>query len=80
MIFTKGEEKISNCWALNREAIQPPYFRTGKEGYVVYCGDQKALLKMNTFSFQPGDVVRGSYVGNRQEEASLFSARENSQY
>jgi penicillin-binding protein 1A len=34
-----------------------------KEGYNVYAGKQKGTLQMGTFPFQPGDVVKGAYIG-----------------
>ena len=43
-----------------------------KEGYIVYSGEQKALLKMDTFPFKPGDVVKVSYVGLDKKKNIIF--------
>ena len=43
-----------------------------KEGYAIYAGKQKGLLKMDTFPFKPGDVVKGSYTGIDKKKVPLF--------
>ena len=43
-----------------------------KEGYAVYAGKQKGTLKMDTFPFKPGDVVKASYMGVDKKKNHLF--------
>lgn len=43
-----------------------------KEGYTVYAGKQQGMLKMDTFPFKPGDVVKSSYTGIDKKKNQLF--------
>ena len=43
-----------------------------KEGYTVYAGKQQGMLKMDTFPFKPGDVVKSSYTGVDKKKNHLF--------
>jgi penicillin-binding protein 1A len=43
-----------------------------KEGYNVYAGKQQGILKMDTFPFKPGDVVKSSYTGVDKKKTHLF--------
>jgi penicillin-binding protein 1A len=43
-----------------------------KEGYTVYAGKQQGMLKMDTFPFKPGDVVKSSYTGIDKKKNHLF--------
>ena len=43
-----------------------------KEGYSVYAGKQQGMLKMDTFPFKPGDVVKSSYTGVDKKKTHLF--------
>ena len=43
-----------------------------KEGYTVYAGKQHGTLKMDTFPFKPGDVVKSSYTGIDKKKNHLF--------
>jgi penicillin-binding protein 1A len=41
------------------------------EGYSVFSGHQKGLLKMSDFPFKPGDVVKGIYKGPDQKKGPI---------
>jgi penicillin-binding protein 1A len=43
-----------------------------KEGYTVYAGKQQGTLKMDTFPFNPGDVVKSSYAGIDKKKNHIF--------
>lgn len=43
-----------------------------KEGYAVYTGKEKGILRMETFPYKPGDVVKGVYVGQDKKKVHLF--------
>ncbi len=43
-----------------------------KEGYFVFCGTEKAILKMESFPFKPGDVVKGAYTGMDKKKTHAF--------
>ena len=43
-----------------------------KEGYTIYAGKQQGMLKMDTFPFKPGDVVKSSYTGVDKKKNHLF--------
>jgi penicillin-binding protein 1A len=43
------------------------------EGYTVFAGKQKALLKMADFPFKPGDVVKGAYKGVDRKKNGIFT-------
>jgi penicillin-binding protein 1A len=43
-----------------------------KEGYTVYAGKQQGTLKMDTFPFKPGDVVKASYAGIDKKKNHFF--------
>jgi penicillin-binding protein 1A len=43
-----------------------------KEGYTVYAGKQQGTLKMDTFPFKPGDVVKSSYTGIDKKKNQFF--------
>ena len=43
-----------------------------KEGYAIYAGKQKGTLKIDTFPFKPGDVVKASYKGIDKKKNHLF--------
>ena len=43
-----------------------------KEGYTVYAGKQHGTLKMDTFPFKPGDVIKSSYMGVDKKKNHLF--------
>lgn len=42
------------------------------DGYAVLAGKQRGVLKMNTFPFSPGDVVKGEYKGADKRKLYLF--------
>ncbi len=43
-----------------------------KEGYSVYAGERKGTLKMGSFPYKPGDVVRGIYKGTDKKKTNIF--------
>lgn len=43
-----------------------------KEGYAVYAGEQKGILKMDTHPFKPGDVVKGLCTGVDKKKNYVF--------
>lgn len=43
-----------------------------KEGYYVYIGKDKGVLLMDTFPYKPGDVVKGSYIGDSKKKIHQF--------
>lgn len=43
-----------------------------KDGYLVYAGNQKGVLKIDSFPFEPGNVVRGSYGGTDKKKEHIF--------
>jgi penicillin-binding protein 1A len=43
-----------------------------KEGYTVYAGKQQGMLKVDTFPFKPGDVVKSSYMGIDKKKNHIF--------
>ncbi len=43
-----------------------------KEGYSIFAGKQKGILKMDTFPFKPGDVVKASYSGINKKKNHMF--------
>jgi penicillin-binding protein 1A len=45
-----------------------------KEGYAVYVGEQKGVLRMDSHPFKPGDVVKGSCTGEDKKKVPLFEA------
>ncbi|NLT22737.1 MAG: PBP1A family penicillin-binding protein [Syntrophorhabdus sp.] len=45
-----------------------------KDGYAVFVGEQKAVLKMDTHPFKPGDVVKGLCTGEDKKKAPVFEA------
>lgn len=47
-------------------------FEQLKGGYVVNAGKLKGLLKMDTYPFKPGDVVRAFYTGADKKKNRLF--------
>lgn len=48
------------------------------EGYAVFAGKQKALLKVTDFPFKPGDVVKGTYKGTDRKKTGIFVAVKSS--
>jgi penicillin-binding protein 1A len=43
------------------------------EGYSVFTGKEKGILRMSLFPFKPGDVVKGVYSGtDRKRKTALF--------
>jgi penicillin-binding protein 1A len=73
--FAKGEErdltlsplapgKVYNLLVSERVA----------EGYAVFTGREKGILRISRFPFKPGDVVKGVYNGtDRKRKTALFS-------
>jgi penicillin-binding protein 1A len=45
-----------------------------KEGYAVFVGEQKGVLKMDTHPFKPGDVVKGLCAGEDKKKTLVFEA------
>ncbi len=43
-----------------------------KEGYTVFAGKQKGLLKIDTFPFKPGDAIKATYTGIDKKKVPLF--------
>ena len=43
-----------------------------KEGYTVFVGEQKAILKMDSHPFKPGDVVKGLCTGGDKKKVLHF--------
>ncbi len=43
-----------------------------KEGYSVYAGEQKGILKIDSFPFKPGDVIKGLCIGVDKKKTHLF--------
>lgn len=43
-----------------------------KEGYSVYAGEQKGILKIDSFPFKPGDVIKGLCTGVDKKKTHLF--------
>ena len=43
-----------------------------KEGYSVYAGEKKGILKMDSFPYKPGDVVRGICTGTDKKKTHIF--------
>ncbi len=43
-----------------------------KEGYAVYAGKQKGILKIDSFPFKPGDILKASYMGFDKKKNHLF--------
>ncbi len=43
-----------------------------KEGYSVYAGEQKGTLKMDSYPYKPGDVVKGLCTGVDKKKTHLF--------
>lgn len=43
-----------------------------KEGYSVYAGEQKGILKIDSFPFKPGDVIKGLCTGADKKKTHLF--------
>ncbi len=41
-------------------------------GYAVFAGNEKGLLKVDTFPYKPGDVVKSTYEGFNTERIHLF--------
>ncbi len=49
-----------------------------KDGYAVFAGKERGILKITTFPYRPGDVVRGIYRGKDKKQGHLFQAVKSS--
>lgn len=49
-----------------------------KDGYAVFAGKERGILKITTFPYRPGDVVRGIYKGKDKKQGHLFEAVKSS--
>jgi penicillin-binding protein 1A len=43
-----------------------------KDGYAVFAGKEKGLIKIDTFPYRPGDVVKAVYEGTDMQKIHLF--------
>lgn len=43
-----------------------------KDGYGVFAGKERGLLKIDSFPFRPGDVVKATYEGTDMQKVHLF--------
>jgi penicillin-binding protein 1A len=43
-----------------------------KNGYAVFAGKEKGLLKIDSFPYKPGDIVKGIYEGTDMQKTHLF--------
>lgn len=43
-----------------------------KDGYGVFAGRERGLLKIDSFPFKPGDVVKATYEGTDMQKVHLF--------
>lgn len=43
-----------------------------REGYSVYAGEKKGILKMDSFPYKPGDVIRGICTGTDKKKTHIF--------
>ncbi len=43
-----------------------------KDGYAVFAGKEKGLLKIDSFPYKPGDIVKGTYEGTDTQKIHMF--------
>jgi penicillin-binding protein 1A len=43
-----------------------------KDGYAVFAGKEKGLIKIDSFPYKPGDVVKASYEGTDMQKVHMF--------
>ncbi len=71
--FMASEQRDINLTPLNTAGVYNLLvFERVAEGYAVFAGTSKGLLKMTDFPFKPGDVVKGTYKGTSKKKENLF--------
>jgi len=71
--FIKTEERDIKVRGLKKDELYKVLVSERiKDGYAVFVGKEKGILKMTTFPYKPGDVVRGLYTGKDKKQGHIF--------